>query len=61
MEVENVKGGKLESFSNVDTQEQVAVQLCGFDGLQRGNYFRGETIARAEVGHAQEWKGCRWG
>ena len=42
----------------VDTQEQVAVHICGFDGIQRGNYFRGEPIGRAEVsGEAQEWKG----
>ena len=23
--------------------------MCGFDGIQRGNYFRGEPISRAEV------------
>ena len=23
--------------------------MCGFDGIQRGNYFRGEPIGRAEV------------
>ena len=23
--------------------------MCGFDGIQRGNYFGGETIGRAEV------------
>ena len=23
--------------------------MCGFDGIQRGNYFGGEPIARAEV------------
>ena len=28
--------------------EQVAVHMCGFDGIQRGNYFGGEPI-RTEV------------
>ena len=23
--------------------------MCGFDGVQRGNYFRGDPIRRAEV------------
>ena len=23
--------------------------MCGFDGIQRGNYFEGEPIGRAEV------------
>ena len=23
--------------------------MCGFDGVQKGNYFRGEPIGRAEV------------
>ena len=23
--------------------------MCGFDGVQRGNYFRGELIRRTEV------------
>ena len=30
-------------------QEQAAVHMCGFDGVQRGNYFRGEPTGRAEV------------
>ena len=33
----------------IDIQEQVAVHVCGFDGIWRGNYFRGEPIERAEV------------
>ena len=24
--------------------------MCGFDGIQRGNYFGGEPIGRGEVG-----------
>ena len=34
---------------NVDTQEQVAVHMCVFDGIRRGNYFGGEPFGRAEV------------
>ena len=34
---------------NIDTQEQVTVNLAGFDGARRGNYFRGEPIRRTEV------------
>ena len=29
--------------------EEVAVHMCGFDGIRRGNYFGGEPIGRAEV------------
>ena len=34
---------------NIDTQEQVTVNLAGSDGARRGNYFRGEPIRRTEV------------
>ena len=44
---------------NIDTQEQVAVHMLGFDGIQRGNYFGGESIGRGESGEAHEWKGHR--
>ena len=39
----------FKDLYNIDTQEQVAVQMCGFDGIWRGNYFGGEPIGRAEV------------
>ena len=39
----------FEDLYNIDTQEEVAVNMCGFDGIWRGNYFRGEPIGRAEV------------
>ena len=29
----------FEDLYNIDTQEEVAVHLCGFDGIRRGNYF----------------------
>ena len=28
---------------------EVAVHMCGFDGIRRGNYFRREPIGRTEV------------
>ena len=31
---------------NIGTQEQVEVQMCGFHGIRRGNYFRGELMLR---------------
>ena len=37
----------LEDLFNVDTQEQVAVHMCGFDGIRRGNYL--EPSGRSEV------------
>ena len=42
-------GKYFEDLYNIDTQEQVVVQMCGFDGIQGGNYFRGEPIGRAEI------------
>ena len=39
----------FEDLHNTDTQKQVAVHICGFDEIQRGNYYRGEPIGRAEV------------
>ena len=32
---------------NIDTQEQVAIHMYGFDGSAK--YFRGEPIGRSEV------------
>ena len=50
----------FEDLYNIDTQEQVAVHMCGFDEISRGNYFKGELVGRAEVElRAQEWKGRR--
>ena len=39
----------FEDLYNVNTQEEVAVLMCGFDVIRRGNYFGRETIGRAEV------------
>ena len=33
----------------MDTQEEVAVYMCGFGGLQRCNYFREEPIRRTDT------------
>ena len=39
----------FEDLYNIDTQEEVPVHKCGFDGIRRGNYLGGEPIRRAEV------------
>ena len=39
----------FEDLYNIDTQEQVAVHICGFDWIRRGNYFCVVPIGRAEV------------
>ena len=38
-----------ENYYNIDTQEQVAVYMCGFDSFKKGNYFGGKEIRRTEV------------
>ena len=48
-EVRKIWKEYFEDVYNIDTQEQVAVQMCGFDGIWSGNYFEGEPIGRAEV------------
>ena len=39
----------FENLYNIDTLEQVAVHMCGFDGVRKGNYFGGEPVGTAEV------------
>ena len=39
----------FEDLYNIDIKEYVAVYMCGFDGIRRGKYFRGESIGRVEV------------
>ena len=49
-EVRMIWNEYYEDLYNIDTQEQVAVHMRGFDGVRRGNYFQEEPIRRAEVG-----------
>ena len=39
----------FEDQYNIDTHEEVAAHMCGFDRIWRGNYFGGEPIGRGEV------------
>ena len=48
-EVRKIWKEYFEDLYNIDTQEEVAVHMCGFDGIRRGSYFGGEPIGRAEV------------
>ena len=34
---------------NTDTHEEVAVNMCSFDGVRKGNYLGGEPIRKMEV------------
>ena len=36
----------VEDLYNIDIHKEVAVHMCGFDGTQRGNYFREELRLR---------------
>ena len=48
-EVRKIWKNYFEDLHNIDTQEQFAVNMYGFDGILRGNYFGGEPVRRAEV------------
>ena len=39
----------FDDLYNIDTQEQVAIHICGFDGIQESNYFGVELIGRTEL------------
>ena len=49
VEVRRIWEEYFEDINNADTQEQVAIHMCGFDGARRGNYFEREPIRRTEV------------
>ena len=44
----------FEDLYNIDLQEQVTLQMYGFDGIQIGKHFGGELI-RAEI-KVRVWK-----
>ena len=39
----------FKDLSNMDTKEQIAVHMYGFDDVIRGSYFEGEPIRKTEV------------
>ena len=39
----------FEDLHNMDTQEEIAVHICGFDDVQRRDYIEGEPSRKAEV------------
>ena len=39
----------FEDLYNITTQEQVAVNMCGFEGVRRGTYFGREPITITDV------------
>ena len=48
-EVRRIWKEYYENLYNIDTQEQVAIHMCVFDGVRRGKYFGGEQSRRTEV------------
>ena len=48
-EVRKIWKEYFENLYNINTQEKVAVNMCDFDGIWRGNYFSRGPIGRAEV------------
>ena len=48
--VQSIWKDYFEDLYNIDTQQQVAVHICGFDGIQRSNYFGREQIIRISRG-----------
>ena len=49
VEMQRIRKEYFEYLYNTYIQEQVVVPLCGFDGVQRDNYFGEELISRTEV------------
>ena len=49
LEVRSTWKEYFEDLYNIDTQELVAVHMCSFDGVRRGNYVGGELIRGTEV------------
>ena len=45
----SLKGEDRRLAQGEDTQEQVAVHMCGFHRIWRGNYFGRKSTRRAEV------------
>ena len=39
----------FKDLYNLDTQEEIRVHMCGYDGVRRGNYFGGEPMRKIEV------------
>ena len=48
-EVQRIWKEYFQVLYNIDIQEKVAVYMCNFDKIRRGNYFGGEPIGRAEI------------
>ena len=48
-EVRRISKEYFEDLYNINTEDEVAAHMCGFDGIRRGNYFGGEPIGRVGV------------
>ena len=45
-EVQTIWKNYFENLYNVGTQEQIAVHICDFNDVQKGDYFKVESIRR---------------
>ena len=43
IKVQSIWKDYFEDLYNIDTQEEVAVSMCGFDEVQRENYSGGKS------------------
>ena len=48
-EVRRIWKEYFKDLYNIDTQEEVALHMCGFDGIRRSDYFGEQPIGRAKV------------
>ena len=48
-EVRRIWKKYFEDLYDIDTQEQITVPMCGFDGIRRYNCFGGKLFGRGEV------------
>ena len=49
VEVRRIWKEYFDDLYKIDNQEQVAVHVCNFDGVRRGNYFGLDPFRKTEV------------
>ena len=49
VEMQRILKEYFEDLYNIDTQEQVAVHMCGFEGFRRDNCFGGDPLGEPKL------------
>ena len=49
VESQRIRKEYFVNLYNIKIREHISVHMCDFDGVLRGNYFRGEPIKRIGV------------